>query len=133
MLDRVSSGGVTLGSVNVGQRQWRIAGFAQDNVKLNTKLTLVFGMRYEYDEPWIEEDDRTGNINLTTGQIDYAGHLPVGALPGAGICSNLACYQPNYRQWMPHLGFAYEMTPRFVVRGGYGASSFFEATPSTSA
>jgi hypothetical protein len=126
VLDRVSSGGVTLGSVNVGQRQWRTAGFAQDNFKMLPNLTLVFGVRYEYDEPWIEEQDRTGNINLTTGQIEYAGHLPVGALPGAGICSNAACYQPDYRQWMPHLGFAYQMTDRFVVRGGYGANSFFE-------
>jgi hypothetical protein len=126
VLDRVQSGGVTLSSVNVGQRQWRTAGFAQDNFKLFPNLTLVFGLRYEFDEPWIEEQDRTGNINLTTGQIDYAGHLPVGALPGSGICSNLACYQPNYRQWMPHLGFAYQMNNRVVVRGGYGATSFFE-------
>jgi hypothetical protein len=126
VLDRVSSGGVTLTSVNVGQRQWRIAGFAQDNVKLTSNLTVIAGLRWEYDEPWVEQDDRTGNINLTTGQIDYAGHLPVGALPGSGICSNLACYQPNYRQWMPHVGFAYQLTPRFVVRGGYGASSFYE-------
>ncbi len=126
VLDRVSSGGVTLASVNVGQRQWRIAGFAQDNVKVLPNLTMIFGVRYEYDEPWVEEQDRTGNINLTTGQIEYAGHLPPGALPGAAICSNLACYQPNYRQWMPHIGFAYQMTPRFVLRGGFGATSFFE-------
>ncbi|MGA8632846.1 MAG: TonB-dependent receptor [Terracidiphilus sp.] len=126
VLDRVSSGGVTLASVNVGQRQWRTAGFAQDSFKVLPNLTLVFGVRYEYDEPWVEEQDRTGNINLTTGQIDYAGHLPAGALPGAGICSNLACYQPNFREWMPHLGFAYQATDRFVVRGGYGANSFFE-------
>jgi hypothetical protein len=126
VLDRVSSGGVTLSSVNVGQRQWRTAGFAQDNFKLLPNLTLVFGVRYEYDEPWVEEQDRTGNINLTTGQIDYAGHAPTGALPGSGICSNLACYQPNYRQWMPHVGFADQINDRFVVRGGYGATSFFE-------
>jgi len=126
VLDRVSQGGVTLSSVNVGQRQWRIAGFAQDNFKVLPNLTLVFGIRYEYDEPWVEEQDRTGNINLTTGQIEYAGHLPVGALPGSTICSNPACYQPDYRQWMPHLGFDYQMTNRFVVRGGYGANSFFE-------
>jgi hypothetical protein len=126
VLDRVQSGGVTLGSVNVGQRQWRIAGFAQDNYKLLPNLTLVFGLRYEYDEPWVEEQDRTGNIDLTTGQIDYAGHLPAGALPGSGICSNLACYQPNYRQWMPHVGFANQLNDHFVVRGGYGATSFFE-------
>lgn len=126
VLDRVSSGGVTLSSVNVGQRQWRTAGFAQDNFKLTPKLSLIFGVRYEYDEPWIEEHDRTGNINLTTGQIEYAGHLPAGALPDAAICSNLACYQPNFRQWMPHAGFDYQVTDRFVVRGGYGAESFFE-------
>jgi hypothetical protein len=126
VLDRVQSGGVTLGSVNVGQRQWRTAGFAQDNFKLFPNLTLVVGVRYEFDEPWVEQQDRTGNINLTTGQISYAGHLPAGAPAGAGICSNLACYQPNYRQWMPHLGFAYQVTDRFVVRGGYGASSFYE-------
>jgi len=126
VLDRVSSGGVTLGSVNVGQRQWRTAGFAQDNFKATPHLTLIFGVRYEFDEPWIEEQDRTGNINLTTGQIEYAGHLPVGALPGATLCSNLACYQPNYRQWMPHLGAAYQFNDRAVIRGGYGATSFFE-------
>jgi hypothetical protein len=126
VLDRVSSGGVTLASVNVGQRQWRTAEFAQDNFKIFPNLTLIFGVRYEYDEPWVEEQDRTGNINLTTGQIDYADHLPAGALPGSGICSNLACYQPNYRQWMPHLGAAYQLNDRAVIRGGYGATSFFE-------
>ena len=126
VLDRVSSGGVTLGSVNVGQRQWRTAGFAQDNFKLLPNLTLTFGVRYEFDEPWVEEQDRTGNIDLTTGQILYAGHLPTGALPGAGLCKNLACYQPDYKQWMPHVGFAYQLNDRFVVRGGYGATSFFE-------
>jgi hypothetical protein len=126
VLDRVSSGGVTLSSVNVGQRQYRVAGFAQDNFKVLPNLTLLLGVRYEYDEPWVEEHNRTGNINLTTGQIEYAGHLPAGALPEAGICSNLACYQPDFRQWMPHLGFDYQITDRFVLRGGYGAVSFFE-------
>ena len=126
VLDRVSSGGVTLGSVNVGQRQWRTAGFAQDNFKVTPDLTLTFGIRYEFDEPWIEQQDRTGNVDLTTGQILYAGHLPAGAPAGAGLCANLACYQPNYKQWMPHIGFAYQLNDRAVIRGGYGATSFFE-------
>ena len=126
VLDRVSSGGVTLSSVNVGQRQYRVAGFAQDNFKVLPNLTLIFGLRYEYDEPWVEEHDRTGNINLATGQIEYAGHLPVGALPGATICNNPGCYQPNYRQWTPHVGFDYQFNSRVVLRGGYGAVSFFE-------
>ena len=126
VLDRVQSGGVTLTSSNVGQRQWRTAGFAEDSYKVLPDLTVVYGMRYEFDEPWVEEQDRTGNINLVTGQIEYAGHIPVGAPPDAAICPTTACYQPNYRQWMPHLGFAYQINPRAVVRGGYGAVSFFE-------
>src|SRR6202034_1280669 len=29
-------------------------------------------------------------------------------------------------QWMPHVGFAYQPTDRLVIRGGYGATSFYE-------
>jgi hypothetical protein len=126
VLDRVQSAGVTLGSINVGQRQWRIAGYAQDNYKLNPNLTLIFGLRYEYDEPWIEQNNKTGTVDLSTGQILYAARIPTGAPPGSGLCDNLACYQPNFRQWMPHIGWAYQATNRLVVRGGYGATSFFE-------
>ncbi len=126
VLDRVQSAAVTLSSINVGQRQWRIAGFAQDDFKILPNLTLTFGLRYEFDQPWVEQHDKTGTVDLATGQVLYASHIPTGAPTGAGLCSNRACYQPNFRQWMPHLGFAYSLTDRFVVRGGYGANSFFE-------
>ena len=43
LLDRVSSAAATLSSVNVGQRQWRIAGFAQDDYRLMPNLTLNIG------------------------------------------------------------------------------------------
>lgn len=130
LLDRVSGAAVTLSSVNVGQRQWRAAGYAEDDYRIRHNLTLNLGVRYEYDEPWVEENDKTGNIDLSTGQIIYAGHVPVGAPAGSGICSNLGCYDPNFRQIMPRLGFAYQATNRFVVRGGYGATSFYEGNSS---
>jgi hypothetical protein len=126
VLDRVQSAGVTLGSINVGQRQWRLGLYAQDNFKLSSNLTMIFGLRYEYDEPWIEQNNKTGTVDLSTGQILYAARIPTGAPPQSGLCNNRACYQPNYRQWMPHIGFAYQASNRFVVRGGYGATSFFE-------
>ncbi len=130
LLDRVSSAAATLSSVNVGQRQWRIAGFVQDDYRILPKLTLNFGLRYEFDEPWIESNNKTGNINISTGQVIYAGHVPTGAPDGSGVCSNRACYQPNYRQIMPRLGFAYQANDRLVVRGGYGATSFYEGNSS---
>jgi len=126
VLDRVQSAGATLGFVNVGQRQWRTAGYAQDNFKLSPKLTLLFGVRYEVDEPWVEQNNKTGNIDLATGQILYADHVPAGAAAGAGICSNRGCYDYNLRQIVPKLGFAYQLNDRAVIRGGYGPSSFYE-------
>jgi hypothetical protein len=130
ILDRVNSAQVTLASINVGQRQWRAAGFFQDDFKVTSKLTLNLGIRYEYDEPWIEQNNKTGNVNLTTGQPIYAGSVPAGAPAGSGVCSNRGCYQPNYRQIMPRLGFAYQVNGRLVVRGGYGATSFYEGNSS---
>ena len=130
LLDRVTSAAATLASVNVGQRQWRAAGFVSDDYKILPNLTLNFGVRYEFDQPWVEENNKTGNIDLTTGQVLYAKHVPVGAPPGSGICSNSGCYDNNYDQIMPRLGFAFSPTDRLVIRGGYGATSFFEGNSS---
>lgn len=126
LLDRVSGASATLASVNVGQRQWRAAGYVSDDYKASGKLTLNAGLRYEYDQPWIEQNNKTGNIDIATGQVIYAGSVPAGAPVGSGVCSNRACYDASYRQIMPRLGFAYQATSRFVIRGGYGATSFFE-------
>ncbi len=130
LLDRVSSAQVTLGSANVGQRQWRIAGFIQDDYKVLPNLTFNVGVRYEFDQPWIESNNKTGNVDLTTGQVIYAGSVPAGAPAGSGVCSNRGCYQPNYRQVMPRLGFSYQASDRLVLRGGYGATSFYEGNSS---
>ncbi len=130
VLDRVSSAKTTLSSVNVGQRQWRTAFYVNDDYKLMPNLTINIGVRYEYDEPWIESNNKTGNVDLTTGQVIYAGHIPTGAPAGSGVCSNRGCYDSNFDQIMPRLGFAYSANDRLVVRGGYGATSFFEGNSS---
>lgn len=130
VLNRANEAAVTLASINVGQRQWRASGYFQDDYKATPKLTLNLAMRYEFDEPWIESNNKTGNVDLKTGTPIYAGSVPVGAAPGSGVCSNRGCYQPNYRQVMPRLGFAYQGASRFVIRGGYGATSFYEGNSS---
>ena len=130
VLDRVQTAAATLASVNVGQRQWRAAEYFNDDYKILPNLTLNFGFRYEIDEPWIEENNKTGNIDEATGQVLYANHVPAGAPAGSGICSNRGCYNWNFHQFMPHFGFAYQVNDRFVVRAGYGAVSFFEGNSS---
>ncbi|MGC2163550.1 MAG: carboxypeptidase regulatory-like domain-containing protein [Silvibacterium sp.] len=127
--DYVSQAAATLASVNVGQRQWRVAGYASDDYKAMPNLTLNFGVRYEFDEPWVEQNNKTGNVDIATGQVLYAHAVPAGAPVGSGLCSNRGCYD-NQNEFMPRLGFAYQATNRFVIRGGYGATSFFEGNSS---
>jgi hypothetical protein len=130
VLDRVSSAAATLSSVNVGQRQWRAAEYISDDYKILPNLTLNVGVRYEYDEPWVEENNKTGNIDVTTGQVIYAHAVPTGAPVGSGVCPDRGCYDGNFKQIMPRLGFAYQVNDKFVVRGGYGATSFYEGNSS---
>jgi len=130
LLDRVSSVAATEASVNVGQRQWRAAEYFNDDIKVLPNLTINVGLRWELDEPWVEQNNKTGNVDETTGQVLYAHQVPVGAPPGSGLCSNRGCYDWSFHQIMPRLGFAYQANGRFVVRGGYGASSFFEGNSS---
>jgi hypothetical protein len=109
-----------------GNRQWRSAGFVQDDWKVLPSLTLNLGLRYEFDQPWYEVNNKTANVNLSTGTVMYAGSVPAGAVAGSTTCGNRSCYQPSYAQFMPRFGFALQVSPKFVVRGGYGATSFFE-------
>ena len=109
----------------VGQRQWRSALFVQDDFKLTHRLTLNLGLRYEIDQPWYEQNNKTANV-LPGGTVEYAGHVPAGAIAGAVVCPSRACYDANYKQIMPRVGFAYQAMNKLVIRGGYGASSFFE-------
>ncbi len=130
LLDRAKSDSIALpGSGLVGNRQWRTAEFFEDDWKATDRLTLTLGLRYEYDQRWNEVHNKTANVFLTgpeMGTVEYAGAVPVGAPAGSVVCDNISCYQPTKNQVQPRFGFAFQATPRFVLRGGYGTTSFFE-------
>lgn len=125
VLDRVSNDQLASPTGWVGNRQWRLAGYVQDDFKITPRLTLNLGIRYEYDQPWYEQNNKTANV-LPGGIVEYAGHVPAGAVPGSTVCPTRACYNANYKQIMPRVGFAFQVNPKVVLRGGYGATSFFE-------
>ncbi|HEX4022115.1 MAG TPA: TonB-dependent receptor [Acidobacteriaceae bacterium] len=111
---------VQIGAVTgrTGQRQWRDGIFAQDDFKVNPNLTLNLGIRWEFDQPIYEVNNKMANVNMQTKQIEYAG------VDG----NSRALYNPYYAQFQPRLGFAFQPTPRTVIRGGYGISSYLEGT-----
>ena len=130
VLDRVKETqlGSTIGLV--GNRQWRGAVYVQDDWKVTPSLTLNVGIRYELDQPWYEAHNKTANVLLDSGIVEYAGSVPAGAIAGSQVCPTHACYNWNYTQIMPRFGFAFQATPRLVLRGGYGTTSFFEGDAS---
>jgi hypothetical protein len=111
---------VQVGSVTgrTGQRQWRDAVFGQDDFKLKPNLTLNLGLRWSFDQPIYEVNNKMANLNLATGAIEYAG------VDG----NSRALYDAVYTEFQPRVGFAYSVRPRLVVRGGYGITSYLEGS-----
>jgi hypothetical protein len=102
-----------------GQRQWRPAVFFQDDFRMNDQLTLNLGVRWEYDQPLYEVNNKEANIDIHTGAITNAGQY--------GASRSL--YKPFYGGVMPRVGFSYSpraLRNRFVVNGGYAITSFME-------
>jgi hypothetical protein len=121
----------TVGQVvgRTGQRQYRNAYYAQDDWKIRPNLTFNIGLRWEYDQPIYEVNNKMANIDLTTAVVEYAGSIPAAnTFTNATTCSTRACYDGTYSDFMPRLGFSYQPTPKTVVRGGYGITTYLEGT-----
>jgi hypothetical protein len=116
-----------------GARQWRHAVYAQDDWKVRPNLTVNLGLRYAYDQPMYEAHDKMASINLTAAHFAPVGP---GGLPDptpyvelAGKNGNSrALVNPFYGQIMPRLGFAWQIHPRLVLRGGYSITDDDEGT-----
>jgi Carboxypeptidase regulatory-like domain/TonB dependent receptor len=118
ILNQVNNTQVGAVTGRTGQRQWRDALFAQDDFKVMPNLTLNVGLRWSFDQPIYEVNNKMANLNLQTGAILYAG------VDG----NSRALYDAVYNQFQPRLGFAYSATPRLVIRGGYGITSYLEGS-----
>jgi hypothetical protein len=106
---------------NFGHR-WRTAGFYfQDDWKVTPRLTLNLGIRWEMVGGLIEVAGRMSAIDFTLANPG-AGNRP-GALAFADE-RGLRGFQDTYwKQISPKFGFAYALTNKLVMRGGYGINN----------
>ena len=100
--------------------------YAQDSWKATRRLTLNYGLRWEEFQPWnnklgeqtlFSPSDYTAGIGSTVSTTLPAGLLVSGdaGVPPKGVYN-------QYKQFMPRVGFAYDIfgDGKSVIRGGAG-------------
>ncbi|MCY7376136.1 MAG: TonB-dependent receptor [Pyrinomonadaceae bacterium] len=106
-----------LANLTVAQMRQRFHfAYVQDDFKVNRKLTLNLGLRYEFGTPYYEANNRLSNYDPTTNSILLAKD---GSLYDRGLVD------PDYNNFGPRLGFAYNIFEKTVIRGGYGLGYVF--------
>jgi hypothetical protein len=105
-----------------------IAFYAQDSWKITRKLTLDYGLRYDYDTYPREQYGRMPTASLAVANPTADGR------PG-GIIYEATCnckFANNYPYaFGPRLGMAYQITPKTVLRAGFAVAYDGTATAAT--
>jgi hypothetical protein len=101
-------------STDAKEFQKRDFFYVQDTWRATRKLTINYGLRYEFYFPeTINTKGQGALLNLNTGYLQVAG---VG-----GVSSNMNYGRSPY-SFNPRLGVAYQINNKTVVRAGYGRS-----------
>jgi len=92
--------------------------FVQDDFKVSRRLTVNLGVRWEWDGPYTEANNQFASFNPAIVN-HITGNL--GDVQFAGRNGAPRHFSPNiYHDFLPRIGFAYNVAPDTVVRGGYG-------------
>jgi hypothetical protein len=99
--------------VLLNYRQRMHFAYVQDDFKVSPKLTLNLGLRYEFATPQYEKDNHLANYDPATNTLVQARD---------GSLFDRSGVHPDRNNFAPRIGAAYQLTPRTVIRGGYGIS-----------
>ena len=99
----------------MGKSQW--AFFAQDSWKVSRKLTVDYGLRWDYATAAREQYGRSASLGLTTPNPAAGGRLGAPIFEATCNCTFVSNYPWAFG---PRLGMAYQLNPKTVIRGGWG-------------
>jgi trimeric autotransporter adhesin len=101
--------------------------FAQDDWRISANLSLNLGLRYEYNGPYTEAQDRIANLRVGPGFATAVPIVPAGASlpPGTApfiTSNNSSLLDSDRNNFSPRLGLAWKPAKKTVVRAGYGVN-----------
>ena len=112
-------------------RDW--SWFVQDDFKVSQRLTLMYGLRWEYNGPAYALNDNQYSFDLATGKIVvpnqqaaklfspyFPSTLPVETADAMGVGRSLR--QADKNNFAPRFGFSYRLdrAGKTALRGGWG-------------
>lgn len=150
LLGLISAQQAQLGEVVALLRTYSLGLYVQDNWKVTPKLTLNLGLRYELAPGWVDKYDHMTIVTwswdnsfhptwvrVCTGEF-YEGNPPVPLPERWPIARDgrfgRRSWKTDRKQFGPRVGLAYQMTPKTVIRTGFGIFSLATSAtpPSTS-
>lgn len=135
LLGQPTGGNIDINASRANQTLYQ-GFFFQDDWKAMRKLTLNLGLRYEYEGATTERFNRnvrgfdaTDPSPIAAAAMAAYAAKPDPALPASNFqvnggllfadSSNRSFWIPDKKNFQPRLGFAYQLTDRWVVRGGW--------------
>jgi Carboxypeptidase regulatory-like domain/TonB dependent receptor len=113
-----------LGNSGVNLIETTPAIFAQDSWKVTPRLTVNYGLRWDYSAPMTEKNNRLATYNFYTSQYEVVKgdvDLPTGPLPAnTAVLNRHSILTGHYADFSPRLGLAFQLNPKTTVRAGVG-------------
>jgi len=93
--------------------------FVQDDWRFRSNLSFNLGMRYEYNGPYTEADNRIANLDVAPGFTAATPVLAGATGPFSGSFP-ASLVRPDRNNFAPRAGIAWKPQKQMVVRAGYG-------------
>ena len=115
---------IRVGSQELRLRNFDFSSYIQDDIKLNPKLTVNVGVRWDIMVPFTEANNNIVYFDSTIPNPAAGGRL--GAANKFGLCNGCTGYVTRaavkWGHFSPRVGFSYQLNNKTVVQSGFSVN-----------